>query len=354
MGKLQTRLDNLDYLRGLSAVCIMLYHYSTWSIGELSARSFLGRAGIYGVSIFYVLSGLTLTYVYQNRLENHPEAIVDFFRKRFFRIYPLLWLATIVSILISKKTANPSDVLLNLSGLFGFVKWDTYFATGAWSIGNELVFYSLFPVLILVFRKKNSSAALLLLLIAAGHLLFAYSIMHSFEPLSVQWRVYANPLNQLLYFAGGIMLCLFFSGRDFSSRTAISLALSGFAILVLLPSQPAAIDIVTGWQRVIFTIGCFLLCLGFFKLRYVFPSLIHRPLTWLGRASYSVYLLHPIVFSVTKAAMKVVAKHSLPIPIWFVMATSIAATLCLSYLVYQYFELYFIRLGHRPAIKRSS
>ena len=91
---------------------------------------------------------------------------MDFFRKRFFRIYPLLWLATIVSILISKKTANPSDVLLNLSGLFGFVKWDTYFATGAWSIGNELVFYSLFPVLILVFRKKNSSAALLLLLIA--------------------------------------------------------------------------------------------------------------------------------------------------------------------------------------------
>lgn len=33
----------------------MIYHYATWTSDELSARSFLGRMGIYRAAIFYVL-----------------------------------------------------------------------------------------------------------------------------------------------------------------------------------------------------------------------------------------------------------------------------------------------------------
>ena len=345
--KQQNRLDNLDYLRGLSALSIMLYHYSTWSIGQLSARSFLGRAGIYGVAIFYILSGLTLAYVYQGRLGPDLSTTVGFFKKRFFRIYPLLWLATIISIIISKKPIHLADVLLNLSGLFGFVKWDTYFATGAWSIGNELVFYTLFPILIYIFSKKNIYAALLLLLITAGHLFFAYQVIHPFEPLAAQWREYANPLNQLLYFAGGLVLCLLFYDRKCSNLTAVLFTALGLGTFILLPSLPQAADIVTGTNRLIFTISCFALCLGFFKLRYAFPLVVHAPLTWLGRASYSVYLLHPIVYSVMKALVKIAANHHFTIAPGFLIAVSITVTLCLSYFTYKYFESYFIRLGHK-------
>ena len=344
--KQQGRLDNLDYLRGLSAACIMLYHYSTWSAGERSAQSFLGRAGIYGVAIFYVLSGLTLAYVYQDKLGTDLRGITAFFKKRFFRIFPLLWLATIISIAISKKPVHLPNVLLNLSGLFGFFKWDTYFATGAWSIGNELVFYTLFPLLIFVFGKKNIYSALLLLLIAAGHLFFAYQVIHSLEPLSAQWRAYANPLNQLFYFAGGLMLCLFFSSRIVNNLIAFLLATLGLALLILMPSQPYVADIVTGTNRVIFTIGCFLLCFGFFKLRFTLPLLVHTPLTWLGRASYSIYLLHPIVYSITKAMANIATRHFLPVTPAILIIASITATIVLSYFTYRYFESYFIRLAH--------
>ncbi|MGZ5244541.1 MAG: acyltransferase family protein, partial [Bacteroidia bacterium] len=61
------RIHNLDYLRGIAAFGIMAYHYLAWSFGEFSAEDFMGRFGLYGVSIFYCLSGLTLYSVYHEK-----------------------------------------------------------------------------------------------------------------------------------------------------------------------------------------------------------------------------------------------------------------------------------------------
>lgn len=52
------RLHFLDYLRGIAALGIMLFHYSCWVFGEPEHGGFMARVGIYGVSVFYVLSGL--------------------------------------------------------------------------------------------------------------------------------------------------------------------------------------------------------------------------------------------------------------------------------------------------------
>jgi peptidoglycan/LPS O-acetylase OafA/YrhL len=50
------RIEALDWLRGLMAVSIMLYHLTIWYIVALDSSSVLGRLGIYGVSVFFVLS----------------------------------------------------------------------------------------------------------------------------------------------------------------------------------------------------------------------------------------------------------------------------------------------------------
>src|SRR4051812_42709272 len=102
----QPRLPGLDYLRGLAAFGIMTYHYSSWTFGEQVASSFLGRVGIYGVAIFYILSGQTLSYIYSSKLQLVSVDLLTFFKKRFFRIFPLLWLATLLSIALSKHIPN--------------------------------------------------------------------------------------------------------------------------------------------------------------------------------------------------------------------------------------------------------
>ena len=64
------RLPGLDYLHGLAAFGIMTYHYCSWIFGEQPAASFLGRLGIYGVAIFYIVSGQTLNEDVQRRDAN--------------------------------------------------------------------------------------------------------------------------------------------------------------------------------------------------------------------------------------------------------------------------------------------
>ena len=149
------RLYNLDYLRGFAALGIMVYHYCSWGlkgIYSFHAETFLGRVGVYGVSIFYVLSGLTLYYVYYHKMKPGAKDVKDFFVKRLFRIFPLLWLATILTIITRFPTdgmPGPYILFINFTGLFGFIDWTEAIGTGVWSIGNELVFYIFFPIFIL-------------------------------------------------------------------------------------------------------------------------------------------------------------------------------------------------------------
>src|SRR5687768_1826084 len=87
-----TRINSLDYLRGLTAFGIMVFHFTSWTFGGYQAQDFLGRVGLYGVSVFYVLSGLILFLIYFRKLKPTLPSLDTFALKRIYRIYPLLWL----------------------------------------------------------------------------------------------------------------------------------------------------------------------------------------------------------------------------------------------------------------------
>ena len=88
----------------------MVYHYASWSGGQVSTSYLLGRMGIFGVVIFYILSGLTLTHVYGNKLEFTNNGLIIFYTKRALRIFPLLWAATFFSVVLSKHLPAPIDI----------------------------------------------------------------------------------------------------------------------------------------------------------------------------------------------------------------------------------------------------
>ena len=336
-----SRLHNLDYLRGLAAFGIMIYHYLLWTLGVFSADTFMGRLGIYGVSIFYILSGLTLYHVYFDKMTFSIGELMSFFRKRIFRIFPLLWLTTIVAIVLSKKTPDFTDLFLNLSGLFGFVKWDTYFSTGVWSIGNELVFYVFFPFFV-SFTKRIRPLMLLLSLILFGiFLYFTFFVFTTTSPLSDQWSNYINPLNQVFLFLGGFLIGFFLQKVKLTNALAVTLLLASLTLFVFYPATGDVITIVTGMNRLLFTTCCFLICIGFYKATIHVPAGIHTPLSLLGEASYSIYLLHPIVYNL----VRFISKNLIPMPDVIRLAIAIISTLLLSYFVYQHFEKFFMKWG---------
>jgi exopolysaccharide production protein ExoZ len=332
-----TRLFTLDYLRGLAALSIMLYHYFTFTYGEYDVDSIVSRVGVYGVSIFYVLSGLTLFHVYYDMMSATRCEIFSFFKKRFYRIFPLLWLVTIAAIVLSSTWPNWYDLFLNLTGLFGFIKWDTYFSTGIWSIGNELVFYSIFPLFVLLAKSYRFYFLLLILVILLIYVYFAF-VKLKVDP---SWRNYVNPLNQVFLFLGGFLIGWMFRKVNIRLFALLILLVCVSIVFVVYPVNGGAFELKTGITRMVFTSCCLLVCLCFYKLKRQLPSSLHKPLVLLGEISYSLYLFHMLVYSCLHVFRQHVYYFSDTVHLVF----SVGLTLVMSYLSYQYFEKYFMRLG---------
>ncbi len=328
---------------------IMIYHYLSWSMGKFPVDSFIARIGIYGVSIFYILSGITLYYVYFDDMIISKEDVIYFFKKRVLRIFPLLWLVTISSILLSNQAPDLYSLFLNLSGLFGFIQWDIYFSEGIWSIGNELFFYALFPFLILFTKKMKPLMALLTVFLFGTYLYFAFSKLNPDLSLGKQWKNYVNPLNQAFLFLGGFLMGHLFEKKKINDSIITYSAILSASVFVLYPVSGDTINLVTGYNRIVFTFCCFMICLFFYKAKFKLTELIHKPLSILGESSYSIYLLHPIIFKLMRTGFSIFEKHFIQFPQWIRILSPLIITLFVSYYVYQYFEKYFMKFGRRHA-----
>ena len=337
------RIYNLDYLRGLAAFGIMIYHYLSWTYGHFSTDSIIDRTGVYGVAIFYVLSGLTLFHVYHKKMLPSKRDLADFFRKRAFRILPLFWLVTISPIVKSGKVPDLTYLGLNLTGLFGFFAWDKYLATGAWSIGNELVFYVFFPFFVLFYNKAKVVLALLSVLIFGIYLYFSFFRLDDSINLAVQWKDYINPLNQLFLFLSGFLIGACFKDVKMSLALSFLLLITGLCIFSYYPVSGDPVNLVTGFTRLAFTLSCILICTSFYKFSFELPKAIHIPFKTLGEMSYSVYLMHPLVYALMKVLNKKIFNFSPEV----LLGLCISATFLLSYFIYKYFEKYFMKLGSR-------
>ena len=312
----------------------------------------MGRVGIYGVAIFYVLSGMTMYLVYHKKMIPSKPDLFDFIKKRVLRIFPLLWLVTITTILLSGEAPDAVKVFLNLSGLFGFVSWHGYFAPGAWSIGNELVFYVFFPVFIFLANRSKTGLIIGTAILFAIYIYFAFFILREDVNLGPQWRNYVNPLNQVFLFLSGFLIVLTLKNVTIKNAAIIMMLFVSLAVFTFYPVSGDTINLVTDSNRLIFTAICIVICAGFYKLTLKLPVFLHQPLTLLGEASYSVYMLHPLIYNITGKLMKLFAGENQP-PLYVIAIISGVVTLIASVLVYRYFEMYFMRLAHSTAGKKD-
>jgi exopolysaccharide production protein ExoZ len=340
--QVQSRVTSLDYVRGLAAFGILLYHFQSWTLGHMEAESFWGRVGLYGVAIFYVLSGLTLYHVYEARLQLKAAGLTDFYLKRIFRLFPLLWLIMPVYLVIDPSLRDLSRIALNFTGLFGFVAWDKPIGVGVWSIGNELVFYLFFPLFLLASRHSRVAFAIVCMLIMALAIYFAFYTIQDSLTLASQWRDYVNPLNQIFLFLGGVTIGYLTKYKALPTMPLVASLLVAVAVFTFYPALGNTVTLVTDWNRIIFSATCLVACFAMYKLPLTLPTILHAPLQLLGEVSYALYLLHPLVYKVVKFAA--VKFH---IPAWGTIIVATLLTIWLSHLVYRYYEQRFIRMGQR-------
>src|SRR6478609_7630889 len=123
------RIASLDYAKGILALCIMFYHYTLWMNISPDLSQPLTRISVYGVSAFFVMSGLTNYLAHAKTINLKPKVLYAFYKKRFLRIMSLYWVIITLMVFINfKKQYNWEDLFLNYTSLFGFLKPSHYIA----------------------------------------------------------------------------------------------------------------------------------------------------------------------------------------------------------------------------------
>ena len=345
------RIEAIDWLRGVLACCVMLYHVTSWAHLALPvpAERFLFRSGIYAVLSFYVISGISFGFVYR-AMRLDAQDLLEFWIKRFFRIAPLYWFAMLgVLGLAAIKTfghgapfsTSATALLLNATITFGVIDPASYMVTGGWSIGNEMAYYVALPFLVAAARHRRWSILPLLAVSVAMGAPFAFVWIDASRPLSEQWTTYIHPLCHRFYFVAGVALSVALPpGRLPAITAGVGLALL-LIVYTLGPGGGDQATIVTNGAWVYYSVLCILACAVVYAAKVHLPALPSRAMSWLGRSSYAIYLLHPLVYK-TLAVLDI-QRPGLRV------AASVSITLALSHLVYHRIERPMIDAGRRNA-----
>lgn len=335
------------------ALSIMLYHFG----GQHDAATPLGRLGVYGVSIFFILSGLSMAIAY-DRYITDLRTSAWFFVRRLFRIWPLLWLAialVAVPTYLSGKGTYGQDpyslrtIVLNLTTLFGFVAPTEYINMGAWSIGNEMVYYAFTPVFIGAYHRGRALGNALVLGAAGVGLVFGFALLSPAAKLEAQWATYINPFNNLCLYCAG--LAIHYNLRDLRIPAKWHLPLLSLSLLAffLYPAAGDQINLVTGVNRVAMSLISVGVVTAFYKCPPVLPGSIGGKFEQLGIATYGVYLLHPIVRDFTRAAFQVSGVQVKYVP----TLVAIGLTIAFAILTYRFYEAPMTNLGKRLTKSRQ-
>lgn len=339
------RYESLDWLRGLMALSIMLYHLVYWEIAPIESGVLLGNLGVYGVSIFFVLSGLSMGIAYNGYIKD-INTLFNFFFRRLFRLLPLLWVCIFIITVLDFN--NPIDwytIFLNITLLFSFLEPGGYINTGAWSIGNECVYYAFTPFLIVLYAKSTRLANYSVLIAIFIGLYFAFYKLDQSQDLSAQWSIYINPFNNLFFYVCGVMLYFNFHQTNITIYAPWLILLSVF-VFIFFPVSGNQIQIVAGINRIVFSIASIILVFGVYKLEVNSVNWLAKTLGIFGRLTYGIYLLHPIAYMSIKIFWGISGFNC--------MILSVLITILMASASYKYYEIPFIKLGKKLTLSNRN
>lgn len=363
------RLGSVDALRGIAATYVVVYHMKLIPKPNLAVPDwldlFVGGGGS-GVTLFFVVSAFSLYYTMPARLkEERPN--LSFYMHRFFRIAPLFYLMMFLTLVRDyyafSVVHGPLEILSNLLFVFNLIPGKQVgFVWASWTIGVEMLFYLAFPFIYYSVRDIWAALALLLgtvLLFMFARILITHSVGTVEQQQSyVQWTVFRH----LPLFICGIVT--FFIAEKMTlmederkkSVFGLIFILSAFLLYasMLGGRLPQIFPDVYYWQGIVYA----LLVLG--CLLNPLPLIVNRLTGFLGKLSYSIYLIHPsIVFFMAPLYREI---YGMAPNVFTAFTACFLLTMCvvvvLSYVTYRFVEEPGIRLGKRlfgaHAVTRTS
>lgn len=260
-------LKPLTSLRFFAALGIFSYHLHYFFYKTPKGTIFYNKYfsyGYLGVSFFFMLSGLVLTYRYSYFLNKISwDEIKIFYLKRIIGIYPAHLITLFIALPIEeiKSSHLLSRFLTNLFLIQSFVPSVSYsgsFNSEAWFISDLLFFYLLFPFFIMFLNIINILTRriipwLIILLAWTSVVIFiTWNLPYTPALLNhnsfIYWLYYMSPFIRSVEFICGIMLGIIFLKtkehiqQDSFSDTiteliSISILFISFKFIIFIPEQ---------------------------------------------------------------------------------------------------------------------
>ena len=158
--KTPARLYGIDLLRGLACISVLAFHYLSrgpragWMPSlPIAWLEPVARYGYLGVHLFFMLSGYV---IFMSAIGRTPR---EFVASRVSRLYPALWMAATLTMLLTQWHGNPAlmvswrDFAWNLT-LVPQYAGARYVDGAYWSLAIELQFY-IFVWIVLVARMAD-------------------------------------------------------------------------------------------------------------------------------------------------------------------------------------------------------
>ena len=333
----------LDGLRAVAILSVIINHFGKAALPN----------GYVGVDIFYVISGYVITQSLVSREHaSFKSFILDFYTRRIKRLVPALFLCVALTLVAVALVTTPassvfiSSVHTGITALFGLSNMyllresTDYFGTLAeinpfthtWSLGVEEQFYFLFPFLLWftgIAQKgtRESRFFFILICVLAIASLTSYLVVNHNDPTVA---FYLMPLRFWEIAAGTIVfLALPRLQSRLESNSGITRYISPVAFLglILVLILPHALH-----QPVAIVASVFLTALLIFGIRkssFAYRVLTARVMVFIGVISYSLYLYHWSVLTISRLTIGVE---------YITMPAQLSAVLLLSLMSYQFVE----------------
>lgn len=356
------QIRELDGLRGIAILMVLLHHF--WPGGETPLGRFgdVAHLGWMGVDLFFVISGFLIGGILLDTAGT-PHYFRNFYARRSLRIFPLYYLFLILVFTLIpafqegagyfqkpflQEAGSPAWYFLYAGNIREALtnQHPAYFLAPLWSLAIEEQFYVTFPWLVASLDRTNLWKLLWSLVLAAP--LFRLGAFLFFPELARM--PYLGTPSRVDVIAFGCLLALGFR----MGWLRVSPRLAPWMIVLFL----AAIAVVFAWGGMDRRTGSCKV-LGYSLTAALFASVVLTtilwrdtaatavlrwgPLTYVGKICYGTYLLHrPAEVFLIKAMQRA----GLPTPedAGWMMAAKIAAALAVASLSWWLFESRILRL----------
>jgi peptidoglycan/LPS O-acetylase OafA/YrhL len=293
------RKNNFDLLRLIAALQVVIFHsikhYEIVFSSTVVNFCLEVLKQFPGVPIFFTISGFL---VYQS-YEKNALTPIKYFRNRFLRLYPGLWVmilimsaVILIECFISSRPIIWSQFFIWLACELTFFQFYTpeglrFWGVGApngslWTITTEIQFYCIVPIIFLLLKKSKHFILILFVLFVFVHMVIS-------QQPEVMWEklLWVSIFNYLYCFMAGIIFYVYSKRlsvlweKNFLIWLVIY-SVFAFKISVHLPADLASVLTIV------------LLSITVMSFAYTIPSLSNLLLKGTD-ISYGIYIYHMLV-----------------------------------------------------------